>query len=422
MNNSIALDAARASCTKYPLTPELWKRLDLDEYLRTYPEGDHLTLTEYANHVNVTNFICGIGQTCNAGQLCSSAMAPDWYILVAMQNWNQVMNILYSSISFGIGAVQALLPTMTTDLCPPRTSLPYVIACWLSMAGSISAAIPGMIFPGVGLWVWVFIQGVLATTAAEIWFWHNTIRAPPDVVSGYSKWTNFAWRLSVWQDEIQEKLNNYTNSVLQSGISTRSGIYSLLQNGTFLQQIPANSALSLQVSMEKVLKLKLLATILRAQDCFILRGSEPCEAQGPKNTLSEMGVLSYCGKDRVMMKIVKAKGTKTKTKIFGASLIQNKYGFSTAFLVESAWKCQQKYGKYDYNPYENSPLPTDINADCLFNLPVCDCSQKELIINDSLRGFVSRHFGKKSGGCKNDKGLHPSWGPGTRDNKVHANK
>lgn len=31
-------------CARLPLTPELWKRLRLDEYLRTYPSGQNLTL------------------------------------------------------------------------------------------------------------------------------------------------------------------------------------------------------------------------------------------------------------------------------------------------------------------------------------------------------------------------------------------
>lgn len=32
------------SCSPLPLTPELWKELKLDEYLRTYPSGDSMSL------------------------------------------------------------------------------------------------------------------------------------------------------------------------------------------------------------------------------------------------------------------------------------------------------------------------------------------------------------------------------------------
>ena len=79
-----------------------------------------------------------------------------------------------------------------------------------------------------------------------------------------------------------------------------------------------------------------------------------------------------------MMNIVKAKGTKTRRKIYGASLIESKYGFTVEFLTNAAWKCQTKYGGYEHDPYTNSTLPTDINADCLFNLPVCDCGSPEV--------------------------------------------
>lgn len=58
---------------------------------------------------------------------------------------------------------------------------------WLGMVAAVSGTFPGMIFPGMGVWIWVFIQGVLYTTASEIWFYQNVIRAPPDVVSGYTK-------------------------------------------------------------------------------------------------------------------------------------------------------------------------------------------------------------------------------------------
>jgi hypothetical protein len=54
-----------------------------------------------------------------------------------------------------------------------------------------------------------------------------------------------------------------------------------------------------------------------------------------------------------MMNIVKAKGTKTHRKVYGASLIESKYGFTVEFLTTSAWKCQTKYGGYEHDPYTN---------------------------------------------------------------------
>lgn len=63
----------------------------------------------------------------------------------------------------------------------------YAVARWLGLVASFSGALPGMIFPGMGVWIWIFLQGILYTTASEIWFYQNVIRSPPDVVSGYTK-------------------------------------------------------------------------------------------------------------------------------------------------------------------------------------------------------------------------------------------
>lgn len=247
-------------------------------------------------------------------------------------------------------------------------------ATWMALVASFSGAIPGFIFPGIWVWCWVFLQGVLYTTASEMWFYQNVIRAPPDVRSGYTRWIEFAWMLSQLQDRTQEKLNNYTNSVLQAGISTDQGMYGVLKSGIFLQRTIEQSEFSIESTFESVIRLKLLAAILRAQSVFILRQSDPCTQSGPNGAFDGKNVLSYCGPDKVMMNIVRAKGTKTHRKIYNAPLIQSKYGFSVSFLTTAAWKCQTKYGGYEHDPYTNSPLPADINAECLFNLPVCDCN------------------------------------------------
>ncbi|EGG08108.1 uncharacterized protein MELLADRAFT_85138 [Melampsora larici-populina 98AG31] len=308
---------------------------------------------DYAITTNMTNFVCGIGAPCDAGQICSSAKPPDWYILVATQNWSQLMNDLYTSLAYGIGTVQDIAPSMVTDLCPERSALPVESATWLGLVAAFSGALPGMIFPGMGVWIWVGLQGVLYTTASEIWFYQNVIRAPPDVVSGYTKWTNFAWMLSTMQDQAQERISNYTRNVLSAGISSDDGMYGVLKNGIFLERPLKRPQFEIQTSFENIVRLKLLGAIMRAQNIYITRGSDPCVHSGAGGAFDNKGVLSYCGKDNVMMNIVQAKGSHTKMKIYGAELIESKYGFSTAFLTKAAWTCQTKYGKYEYDPYQN---------------------------------------------------------------------
>jgi hypothetical protein len=109
-----------------------------------------------------------------------------------------------------------------------------------------------------------------------------------------------------------------------------------------------------------------------------------------------------------MMNIVLARGDKVEKTIYNAQSIGVKYSISTEYLTTSAWKCQTQHGMY-FDPYERSSvppllslflpsffppirppklillssgpifysaLPTDPNADCLVNLPVCDCTRQ----------------------------------------------
>ncbi|KAA1127858.1 hypothetical protein PGTUg99_007575 [Puccinia graminis f. sp. tritici] len=94
------LTDVQSSCVKKPLSQRLWQDLKLDTYLENYTGGKTLSVVAFANQVNMTNFACGIGRFCDAGELCSSAKAPAWYILVGIQNWNDLMNSIYKAIAF----------------------------------------------------------------------------------------------------------------------------------------------------------------------------------------------------------------------------------------------------------------------------------------------------------------------------------
>ncbi|KNZ51197.1 hypothetical protein VP01_4052g4 [Puccinia sorghi] len=58
-----------ATCKVLPLTRDTWKTLNLDQYLQTYPGGNHLTVAQYAALKGAPNFDCGVGNKCNANQV-----------------------------------------------------------------------------------------------------------------------------------------------------------------------------------------------------------------------------------------------------------------------------------------------------------------------------------------------------------------
>jgi hypothetical protein len=80
----------------------------------------------YAASVGAPNFICGIGEKCQAGQvspfrlrvcsfpltqltpilqLCSPVQSPGWEVLVATQEWNNYQNKFYEAVGTAVQLV-----------------------------------------------------------------------------------------------------------------------------------------------------------------------------------------------------------------------------------------------------------------------------------------------------------------------------
>ncbi|KAH9820311.1 Mss4-like protein, partial [Melampsora americana] len=97
-------------------SPELWSELDLNRYLLNYPGGRDLCLEQLAIKSWLLNFDCGIDKMCYAGELCSPVRGKDWYLLVAAQEWNSFMNIIYRAIGFAMTMMQGIIPSMISDL------------------------------------------------------------------------------------------------------------------------------------------------------------------------------------------------------------------------------------------------------------------------------------------------------------------
>ncbi|KNZ58325.1 hypothetical protein VP01_1951g1, partial [Puccinia sorghi] len=112
--NTTAHDDPTSLCQSLPLIASLWRKLGMNFYLDNYPNGTHLSLEarilisysslqEYASQTGGLDFQCGIGRTCNPGQvtaifqLCENVYGRNWYALVAAQNWNNFVNMLYQA-------------------------------------------------------------------------------------------------------------------------------------------------------------------------------------------------------------------------------------------------------------------------------------------------------------------------------------
>ncbi|POV96076.1 hypothetical protein PSHT_15365 [Puccinia striiformis] len=113
-------------CGYIDLTPENWQALGIDDYLAHYPNGDKLTLQEFAAELNMPNFYCGVGMQCLAGQLCSPAVGINWIILYAIQQWSNFMNSLYKAVEHAVTMVKDASSSIVSDftsIIPPNDQL-----------------------------------------------------------------------------------------------------------------------------------------------------------------------------------------------------------------------------------------------------------------------------------------------------------
>ncbi|KAI9610775.1 hypothetical protein KEM48_004751 [Puccinia striiformis f. sp. tritici PST-130] len=336
-----------------PLNSDTWNALKIDDYLAHYPGGANMTLQDYAFSHQAQNFICGIGEGCHAGQLGNPVAAPDWYVLYAAQEWNAVQNSIYTAIGFAVSMVQATAGSMVTDLFGAKSHSIFfrLQDLFVLLSGlAFTVALLSIVVPAMAPFiVGSVVAGAIAAGTSTVFTGINLYQSWDRTPDGFTRWSSYVYYLSEWQSKVQDKLANITSTTIQSGTT------------------------NVQKQIEQTLTVRILVDILRTQGGYVTFKSDPCDGKGPNGAWHGDDVLSYC-KDGTMMNIVKAKGKKTDNKWFNAGVIANKYNITTEYLVTQSYNCFQKYKTHNFDPYRNGTLPTDVNAECLANLPVCDCT------------------------------------------------
>ncbi|PLW18496.1 hypothetical protein PCANC_12290, partial [Puccinia coronata f. sp. avenae] len=365
----------RDACKPTTLSPALWSKLDLNEYLLRYHGGQETSLEELAAKSGLWNFDCGIDKLCYAGQLCSPVKGKDWYILVAAQEWNSYMNVVYQAVGFAMTMMQGIIPSMIKDFFPDKNDDWAIAKAYLTFLSGFSKVHPTEGHLSNTKWWMQLVQGQIGLSAGGANIMDYAI--VPDPVNQHDKWTYFIYQLSKTQDLIQSKLTQNSEEIIGSGISTDQGIYGALKDGEFLMdhvhcQSLVNLAASQQSEMKLSIQLNLLAAIWEKQKFFILRGSDTCDGNGENGASSEKNELSYCDPDNIMMKIVQLKSkNKITSEIYNGHLLLEKYNFTAGFLTERAWKCQSNTKQFEPDVW-NSSKPIKIDSECNFNMAVCD--------------------------------------------------
>lgn len=381
------VNAKDPNCIAGNLSAQTWKSLKLDDYLTNYSGGQNLTLTQYADSKGAQNFKCGIEEDCTIGQICDPVPAPDWYILLSVQEWNNCMNSVYKAVHFATSIVQGTLALMVSELTN-RNMSPAAYAFDASAMAMLIASFAAVMTLGVDLLFLAGYVGVLYTIlstfgiisvtsgalASNGFTISSLLSKAPEDKKSFIAWGDIGNVFSQWESGMHSKISNTTQTVINAPISSPQGISGVLKNGVFLYDTQPKTTADLQTEYATVIQARSLNLVLRSMGAYITRGGEKCDGKGPNGAREGDEYLSYCTPDKIMMNIVLAKGDKTENKIHNAKMIAAKFGFTTEYLVNQSWICQSKYKKFEYDPYQDSPLPSDPNQECIINMPVCDLS------------------------------------------------
>lgn len=373
-----------------------------------------MTLEHYAQQVHASNFICGLGRHCLAGQPCVPVPKLDWLVLYSVQQWNFYMNSLYEAVQNAVILVRDAGASAISDFTPVAT------ANWIGLTITV-AALAGIVLAtasvfmvfgpilqplvaGAALAAEASVAGESAaastaavagesvaasTTAAaaapKLVRRHHKETSSTDKFAAYAKLNN---DISVLHSKLNAIIKLNFDSVLSCPISSDCGVYNIANNGTYLT--PNTQKSELQEDARRLAQLIMLSELFKSLKMFVVIGSRKCDRKGPNGSLEGNDVLSYCNKDGLMMNIVRADGDKMNENIPNGNLVAAKYGFTTEYLISLARECQEKFQLHKSESINSSSHTSSFNkstladtanhtgCDCPFNLPVCDTRIPEI--------------------------------------------
>ncbi|POW19415.1 hypothetical protein PSHT_04685 [Puccinia striiformis] len=390
-------------CEHKPLTPQSWRELGIDEYLRTYPKGLEINLTVFAGEHKGLNFDCGLNHFCSAGQLCSPISGREWWILAATEQANLYLNSVYTAIGFAASQAKAIGAKLVDDLyvqdAQRKARLFQSIAMMLTAVLAVVCMIAGAVSTNFthpqGLRLVLTIEmmkvfliapglegfGVMATAGAVVVLAQVTMvmkAHAAEVEAGkqdtFTKWAHYENQISEWQSKTQEEIGNRAKELVEYPISSHKGLYGILEGGDYCRNSQKKDTNDLEKNLSRVLTIRLVGQILRTKKGFVTIGNG-CVQNGPNGAFRiEDGWLSYCDKwDGTMMNVIWDDDGKSGNTWYNARLLAERYGIWPEYIVKQAYECFKLGKGPDFDPYaDGTNMPTDENGLCLINLPVCD--------------------------------------------------
>ncbi|KNZ48895.1 hypothetical protein VP01_533g3 [Puccinia sorghi] len=376
---------------------------------------------EFALQNGAQNFHCGIGEKCNIGELCHPVKGLAWYSLFAIQEFNLFMNSVYRAVGTTMDLVRRKSPILLLTFDHHRLPLDRSVKkmemmtllqpneklskkhhkeqLWFDSFMFLTAITMSL---SVGLLV-----GMSTLTADSTWFTVGELTKYLGLASGatftgfaiasmahrstehqptaFDYWSQFAFYFGQCQAKMQEGIATSLRQTLDQGIAkpgTTQSLADLLAHGTFLNTRTKKTSPEVEAALKDVTQIRALVILLRSMNAFVTRGSEPCRGRGTNGAWEEKDHLSFCGPDNVMMNIVLGRGDRVENTIHNAQVIAVNARPSMACISTPTSARTSPLSHPARPPLDNFPtalisaLPTDPNADCLVNLPVCDCTRQ----------------------------------------------
>ncbi|PLW14676.1 hypothetical protein PCANC_09580 [Puccinia coronata f. sp. avenae] len=387
------------------LTPDQWQEKQLDKYLRTYPNGTTLSLSEYAEQLpRPFPFHCGIGQfeQCQIPPYAYESLrqSEDWWIVTSTINWNYYTNFLSMALKSSGKLAQSIVHHMLHDLVyefNPETSLGVIKEMDLIRILLYPIEHGGNRDPTVSdatqIPDWLAAISPLASNAhssmelsqAQVAVNSAKNKRSLSSASGmpptnvplilYNSSQPVETNLRELNSQMQHLLAKSVENKVNSPISLDTGIYGAISGGRFVG--PKIDTPRLTSNADDIMRLIGVSAILNHENAMVVIKKSSCSLYRNKMKSHGPDRLQFCASDSSLIEIVKVRENTVIKDIYNAHLIESKYGFKTQFLASEALRCDQaiRQAHPGHVPENSDDGPYDV---CTFQLPICNLQDEYL--------------------------------------------
>lgn len=368
-------------CPNHPdLSPMNWQKMDLDEYLAHYPNGNILTFSDYLHQLPLEiPFECGLGKTSHLTPICEPIRGPDWYILFAVHQWNKYVNSLSTALHASYHLSKRVVPQILNDFVKDYESdkdshsrimsehdILRVLLEPIYAGGPDSSATIDNDNTDKADWLAAVSPLPSGLSPASSSLVDRTTLAkqqtPEMPIIVFNSTQAVEKNLKETKLQLDSILSiSIDTKLTKAPLSSPESVSSPLRAGRFLvEQIdPAR----LYEDAKQTMELLSLAAVLRSQNAMMVVRKSMCHKSRDESPPSRTK-LSFCASDGTLIELFEVNGSSLHKDIYNGDLFEEKYGLNLGFLASEATKC-----------FEQDPKSLVCTEACRFNVPICKLNE-----------------------------------------------